>query len=161
MSNSIYVPKDVSIFGWHPVEFEYPPESELNINGDCSGELNGFFGKTHTKEAREAIASAKRRPLTTAHREAISKSKKGHVTRLVDGRPVGVNNKGQKKSDRWLTANEARMKDFQRRRSTVVKIDGIVYNSISQAAKALGRSVTYVRTLIKNEKALVIKPCEV
>lgn len=64
-------------------------------------------------------------------------------------------------TDEEQNTNRSKMKEFQRKRSTVVSIDGIAYDSISQAARAIGRSITHVRTLIKNGKALVIKPSEV
>ena len=158
MSKSIYAPKDISVFGWYPIEFEYPPGSELIIDGNCSGELNGFFGKTHTKEARKAIAEANRgRPVTAATRKAISEVKRGFVTRLADGRPVGVNNKGRKVRPTDLE-NVAKA---HKARSTVVKIDDIVYNSISQAAKALGVSINPIRRMIRDGEAEVIQPSEV
>ena len=158
MSECIYTPsaEQLAVFGYYPIDYDIPEDA----TSGCDGELNGFYGKTHTPEARQRISAGNKGRIKSAkERKAISEAKKGKVPTLANGKPISTVNKGKPRNKQQKKADLKNVEKAHEARSTFVEIDGIIYPSICEAARQLGfKSKTPVQTMIKNGTAKVIKP---
>lgn len=69
-------------------------------HADFSGENNPFYGRTHTKESKLKMSSAKKgKPLSEATRKKLSESLKGRVFSDETRRKLSLAQKGRKLSD--------------------------------------------------------------
>jgi group I intron endonuclease len=115
-----------------------------------SGELNGMFGKTHSKEARQKMSNkrkgnqyAKGSIRTEAHKQNLSRLAKERV-----GDKNGFYNKHHSDETKKLLSNK--MKGRKPTNMKKVEIDNIIYESISDAARKLNCSNALIIYRIKS-----------
>lgn len=154
----------------------FTPEQKRLLSESRSGENNGMFGKHHSKETIEKI-SFKIKEYYITH-ESIRKGKnfdsiytpekakelRSKFSKIASQR-VGEKNPfyGKKHSQEFkLKLSELRKGQYNGSQNIPFTIDGVRYESLSQAAKILNLHITVIRwrLLSKNKKFENYKYCE-
>ena len=93
---------------------KHTEESKRKIGESCKGELNGFYGKHHTKETKELMKVAwnqrKQTPVSEETRKKMSESKKGIKFTEEHRKRISEAQKGEK-GNNWGKKQPQEIKD--------------------------------------------------
>jgi group I intron endonuclease len=129
------------------------PEEKKKLFG-LSGDKNGMFGRTHSQEARQAISNANKGvtrrsgfTLSNSHRQQISDYAKTRV-----GEQNAFYGKSHSDATKKKIAETKKSQAILPPNTRKVKIDEVVYESVTDAARKLSISPALVVYRLKGGK---------
>lgn len=125
-------------------------EQKQRQSESVSGEKNGFFGKTHTEEAKESIrAKAKDRWSDPNERTLQSLRRKEFFKDPENRSKVGEKSRGRKQSEKSKQEKSKKFSGSGNPNATPFVLEGVRYGSFIEAEKALGISKYKIKKLLK------------